>query len=67
MADDPLITINDIRQAHYCTGGARAWFKLHDLDWPAFIADGLPASTLLATGDGMAERVVQVKKERSGG
>lgn len=59
-----LITISDVRKAGNCVKGARRWFELHDLDFLAFVRDGLPAEVLLATGDAMAIRVVQCKKDR---
>lgn len=64
---DPIVTITDIRKAGHCPAGARAWFGAHDLDFRAFLKDGLPASTLLATGDAYAEQVVSRKREREHG
>ncbi len=65
--EDPIVTITDIRKAGHCPSGARDWFKAHDLDFRAFLAHGLPASTLLATGDAYAEQVVSRKRERERG
>lgn len=62
MNADP-ITIDDIRRAGYCVSGARQWFKTHRLDFRAFLKDGASADILLATGDGLAERVVTHAQE----
>lgn len=42
-----------------CARGARAWFHRHGIDWGAFLRDGVPADVLLATGDGLALKVVE--------
>lgn len=49
----------------YCSGGARRWFILHDLDWNKFVFDGLPEEALLATGDAMALTVVENARRRA--
>jgi hypothetical protein len=56
---DVIVRPADIRACGHCMTGARAWFTRHGLDWAAFVRDGLPASTLEATGDGFALRVVE--------
>lgn len=38
----------------YCSRGARLWFKLHNLDWGDFVANGLSEEILINTGDAMA-------------
>ena len=62
--DAEIITINDIRKAGHCVAGARSWFSLHGLDFRLFLKEGLPAGTLLATGDQLAVDVVTKKRER---
>ena len=59
-----IITFNDLAKAGYCASGARRWFEANNLDFRAFIANGIPAADLLATGDAMAERVVALKLQR---
>ncbi|RPU00727.1 hypothetical protein [Pseudomonas aeruginosa] len=52
----------------YCVSGARAWFNAHGLDWHRFIAEGVPASVLEATGDELALRLVShARAEASNG
>lgn len=53
-----IITINDVRAAGHCAQGARAWFEGHGLDFRVFLRDGIPASRVLALGDGLAEQVI---------
>jgi len=59
-----LITITDIRNAGHCVAGARTWFREYDLDFRDFLKNGIDSETLLATGDALAEQVVQRKIER---
>lgn len=59
-----IIRMRDIRAARMCSRGARAWFLRHELDWPAFLRDGIDAEQVLATGDAMAFRVVEAARGR---
>lgn len=59
-----IVRPSDIQKAGYCSAGARRWFEAHDLDFRAFIANGIEADVLLATGDALAQRVVELKIER---
>jgi len=59
MTTEARITIAHVRAAGLCVPGARTWFARHHLDFRSFLRDGLDASTLLATGDAMALRVVE--------
>lgn len=47
-----------MRELGYCNRGAREFFARHGLDWRAFLAGGIDADRLLATGDAMALKVV---------
>lgn len=67
MADDPIITIADIRKTGHCVRGAGQWFALQGLDFKAFLKNGLPASVLLATGDELARQVVEHKMRQTDG
>lgn len=60
--DDLIITMPDLRAAKMCSGGGRKFFELHGLDWQDFLKNGIPASQLLATGDHMAQRLVEVTR-----
>lgn len=42
-----------------CSRGARTWCAAHGIDWMDFVANGIDAEVLIATGDAMALRVVQ--------
>lgn len=56
----------DIRAAKLCFGGARSWFRRHGLDWQDFLANGIAAERLAATGDALAFRVIAIAQEREG-
>lgn len=43
----------------YCAKGARRWAARLQLDWAAFVRDGIESDALLATGDAMALRLVE--------
>lgn len=65
--DDFLVTVNDIRKTGHCTRGMRRWFEMMRLDFAAFLKNGIAASALLATGDGMAETVVaRIRAQNNG-
>lgn len=59
MSDDPIITIQDVRNCGLCVWGARAWFERHGLNFRHFIRHGIRASEVLKTGDGYAQQVVE--------
>lgn len=50
----------------YCLKGARAFYARHGLDYEEFRRVGTPASVLLATGDMMASRAVEMAEKRCG-
>lgn len=58
------VWMNDIRRARMCSRGARDFFVRHDLDWNAFLKEGIDAEALWNTGDPMAQEVVRVARER---
>ena len=65
--DDPIVTADDVVKAGHCVvPGLRDWCKQYDLDLRTFVKAGYPASVLLATGDALAIRVVELKRLRDG-
>jgi hypothetical protein len=59
-----IIRMSDVRAAYMCSGGAREFFRKYGLDWTKFLRDGIPASELAALNDGLADRVIEVARER---
>lgn len=72
MVDAPpdlQISMDDIIKAGHCGTGARRWFRDHDLydEFKIIVKGGsIPASVILATGDGQGEQVVTRTIERRG-
>lgn len=66
MIDKVIVTMRHIRKAEMCSGGARAFFLRHGLDWSLFLKQGIEAEKLAATGDAMALQVVKVAREENG-
>lgn len=64
MSRPIIVTIDHARAAGMCVQGMRAWFARHGLDFRAFLREGIDAKTLLATGDAMAKRVVELAQSR---
>lgn len=64
MSESLIVCAEDIRAAKLCFQGARPWFRRHGLDWQAFLAEGLPAEVLAATGDTLALRVIAEAEKR---
>ena len=62
-----IITITDIREAGHCVRGVKDWFEQHDLNFKAFLRDGIDAKTFVGTGDSLAQMVVDLKMERERG
>lgn len=58
-----IVTIAHVRAAGYCVNGTRAWFRRHGLDFRKFLREGCDADVLLATGDAMAQRVVEIARQ----
>lgn len=57
-----MITMAHVRAAKMCSRGARQFFAAHNLDWEAFLREGLPVEQIEATGDAMAIQVVEVAR-----
>lgn len=60
------VTIADIREAGHCVAGASAWFARHQIPFRPGVKNGAgwPSEQLLATGDDLAVKVVQVAERR---
>lgn len=56
---DVIVTIRHAKACKMCTSGARVFFKRHNLDWGAFVKNGISAKRLIATDDAMALKVVK--------
>lgn len=54
-----IVLHRHMRELAYCNRGARAWFAAHGLSWAEFLEHGIESERLLATGDAMAEKLVQ--------
>lgn len=61
------ITLDDVVKAGHCVSGAKAWFVGHGFDWRDVVRNGVSEADLLATGDGLAERVIAATKARADG
>jgi hypothetical protein len=63
-APDIVVTITDVRNAGVCVRGAKRWTQANGLDFAHFLKHGLPASTLLATGDPRVPRAIATAEAR---
>jgi len=66
VTTDPLVTLEHARALGYCAKGMRAFAERHGLDWQTFRAEGLPATTMEATGDAMAVAAAQRARNENG-
>jgi|GEM_PF-559184 len=74
-ADDLFVTLDHLHSVPafgarpgYCHRGARALCERYGLDWAAIVRDGgIPAATLLATGDALAHHLVDYAREVTDG
>jgi hypothetical protein len=60
--DGVILTVSDFIPP-YCAWGLRHWWREQNLDFKDFLKNGIPASTLWATGDDQARQVVTRKME----
>lgn len=60
-----LISMKDVRKMKWCAKGARDFCKRHGIDWEQFRTVGVPAETMLATGDSMAASLVEAAIKES--
>lgn len=73
--DDFIITRQHMRTVRafgnrkgYCATGGRRWFAAHNMDWADFLKNGIPASTVQATGDALGIALVEhARKEIANG
>ena len=59
-----IVTVQDLRAARLCFQGSRPWLARHGLSWQEFLANGIEAETLEATGDALALRVIAQARSR---
>lgn len=57
--NDEMVTMRDIRGAGFCSSGARMFFKMHALDWPKFLKEGLPVTVFEPIEDFYAQQLVR--------
>lgn len=61
------VMMRHLRAAKICSGGSREWFARHSLNWNQFLAEGVPAEILEATGDPFAIRAVEQARAENDG
>ena len=64
IASAARVTIQDLRAARYCLAGVRPWFRRHGFAWHDFLALGIEADRLRATGDALVEPVIRIAEIR---
>ena len=55
------------RELGYCNRGLREWFARAELDWQAFIRDGLQADVLRSFDNAMVSRVIDLAEREAHG
>lgn len=64
QGEDFIITSRELVTYGICFSGQRDWFGKAGLDMRDFVKNGIAASKLEATGDGIAIRAVKLARER---
>lgn len=67
VTSDLICYRRHLRMAQLCGQGSRPWWVQHGLDWSDFLTNGIAAEKLLATGDPLAKRVVEVARREQDG
>lgn len=62
-----IVRSKHMRAAKLCSAGVRTWWKKHGLDYNDFLTNGIPAQTLLDTGDPLAARAVEMARKDDNG
>lgn len=60
------LELQDMSNASLCRRGGRRFFATHELDWAAFVRDGINVKEILATGDGLSQSTVENCLRRHG-
>lgn len=58
------IYLQDIRSVKYCSRGARKFCELYDIDWEAFLKDGIEEDVLLQFDDAMVLEIITAARKR---
>lgn len=66
MSKELIVTVQHLHtvptwttRTGYCARQSRAFFAEHDLDWLAFVREGIPAQRLLDTDNALAIHLVE--------
>ena len=62
-----MITAEELKAAGFCFTGQFKWFRQQGLDLKAHLAVGTIASVMLATGDGLGIRAVEMVRAKRNG
>lgn len=57
MSSEIVVRIEHVRSAKLCMRGVRQWFVRYGFDWRDFLENGLPISSVEATGCPLGARV----------
>lgn len=64
MADEVMITMDDVRKAGHCAAGAKAWFTEHGFDMKRIVQGGIPLSEFDGIDDANFNRVISAAQQR---
>ncbi len=66
MNEDFIITMDELEANGFCARGTYRWFRIYELDFKDFLVNGIAASRLVATGDAMGLRAVELVRANRG-
>lgn len=62
-----IIKMYHARKAGYCSEGLRRFAISHNIDWAAFLKDGIKSEDLAEIDDAQVKRLIQIaEKDRNG-
>lgn len=59
VTSDLTVRMKHARMCDFCSSGVRDWFAQKGLDYGSFLTNGIPATTLAAYEDPLADRMIQ--------
>jgi hypothetical protein len=54
-----ILTLEDCRRHGFCCRGVKTWLERNGWDWKTFRAEGMPAETVIGTGDAMGRELIR--------
>jgi len=62
---EPVVYMRHVREAKLCRKDSRKWYERQGWVWSDFLANGIPAEKLIATGDPIVMAAVEAARREA--